>query len=88
MRSGGDAGAQARLQGPPPTEKLVAFFTGPVQVGADGRAQLHFDPKVDNCDPVVISLGREQALAVAHALAGRLAEWGDDSAAGAFDAAV
>lgn len=56
--------------------------------GADGRAQLHFDPKFDNCDPVVISLDREQALALAHALAGRLAGWGDDSAAEAFDAAI
>ena len=28
VRSGGDAGAQARLQAPPPTEQLVAFFTG------------------------------------------------------------
>ena len=34
VRSGGDAGAQARLQAPPPTEELVAYFTGPV----DGRA--------------------------------------------------
>ncbi|MGV2979249.1 hypothetical protein ACERNI_03455 [Camelimonas sp. ID_303_24] len=66
-------------------EAVSASVSAP---GADGRAQLHFDPKFDNCDPVVISLGREQALALAHALAGRLAEWGDDSAAGAFDAAV
>ena len=43
VRSGGDAGAQAKLQGPPPTEKLVAFFTGPLQVGADGRAQAGFE---------------------------------------------
>ncbi|MGL6209679.1 MAG: alpha-2-macroglobulin family protein, partial [Paracoccaceae bacterium] len=28
VRSGGDAGAQARLQAPPPTEELVAYFTG------------------------------------------------------------
>ncbi|SEM61693.1 hypothetical protein SAMN04488103_101641 [Gemmobacter aquatilis] len=43
VRSGGDAGAQARLQGPPPTEELVAYFTGPVQVGADGLARASFD---------------------------------------------
>ena len=43
VRSGGDAGAQARLQAPPPTEELVAYFTGPVQVGADGYARTSFN---------------------------------------------
>ncbi|MDQ1850037.1 MG2 domain-containing protein [Gemmobacter fulvus] len=43
VRSGGDAGAQARLQAPPPTEELVAYFTGPVAVGADGYARASFD---------------------------------------------
>ena len=43
VRSGGDAGAQARLQTPPPTEELVAYFTGPVEVGADGYARTTFD---------------------------------------------
>jgi alpha-2-macroglobulin len=43
VRSGGDAGAQARLQAPPPTEELVAYFTGPVTVGADGYARTSFD---------------------------------------------
>jgi hypothetical protein len=43
VRSGGDAGAQARLQAPPPTEELVAYFTGPVQVGPDGYARARFD---------------------------------------------
>jgi uncharacterized protein YfaS (alpha-2-macroglobulin family) len=42
VRSGGDAGAQARLQAPPPTEELVAYFTGPVQV-IDGVAAARFD---------------------------------------------
>jgi len=43
VRSGGDAGAQARLDAPPPTEELVAYFTGPVAVGADGYARATFD---------------------------------------------
>ncbi|MBL9051746.1 MAG: alpha-2-macroglobulin family protein [Tabrizicola sp.] len=43
VRSGGDAGAQARLQAPPPTEELVAYFTGPIEVGADGYARASFD---------------------------------------------
>lgn len=43
VRSGGDAGAQARLQAPPPTEELVAYFTGPVTVGPDGTARASFD---------------------------------------------
>jgi uncharacterized protein YfaS (alpha-2-macroglobulin family) len=42
VRSGGDAGAQARLQSPPPTEELVAYFAGPLVVGADGYARTSF----------------------------------------------
>lgn len=42
VRSGGDAGANARLQSPPPTEDLLAFFTGPLEVGADGYARTEF----------------------------------------------
>ena len=43
VRSGGDAGANARMKAPPPTEELVANFTGPVVVGEDGRAHVSFD---------------------------------------------
>ncbi|MGB8812618.1 MAG: alpha-2-macroglobulin family protein, partial [Paracoccaceae bacterium] len=43
VRSGGDAGLQAKLQAAPPTEELVAYFTGPVIVGADGYARTSFD---------------------------------------------
>ncbi|QYK42482.1 MAG: alpha-2-macroglobulin family protein [Paracoccaceae bacterium] len=43
VRSGGDAGAQARLQADPPTEELVAYFSGPVEVGTDGYARATFD---------------------------------------------
>ena len=43
VRSGGDAGAQARLQAPPPTEELVAYFVGPLKVGTDGYARASFD---------------------------------------------
>ena len=43
VRSGGDAGAGMRLQSPPPTEDLLAFFSGPVTIGADGRAVIGFD---------------------------------------------
>ena len=43
VRSGGDAGAQSKLLAPPPTEELVAFFSGPVEVGADGYARTSFD---------------------------------------------
>ncbi|KNG93824.1 alpha-2-macroglobulin family protein [Pseudaestuariivita atlantica] len=43
LRSGGDGGVEARLQSPPPTEELVAFFSGPVTVGADGLARVSFD---------------------------------------------
>ena len=40
VRSGGDAAASAQLQSPPPTEKLMAFFSGPITVGPDGRADV------------------------------------------------
>ncbi len=43
VRSGGDAGASMRLQSPPPTEDLVAYFTGPVTLGAGGKAEVAFD---------------------------------------------
>ncbi|MEB8389114.1 alpha-2-macroglobulin family protein [Rhodobacteraceae bacterium KMM 6894] len=43
VRSGGDAGSGMDLQSPPPTQDLVAYFTGPVQVGTDGMAQITFD---------------------------------------------
>ena len=43
IRSGGDAGAQARLSAPPPTEELVAYFEGPITVGPDGYARASFD---------------------------------------------
>ncbi|AXI44830.1 PAN domain-containing protein [Sulfitobacter sp. SK012] len=40
VRSGGDAASAAQLQSPPPTEKLMAFFAGPMVVGADGRVEI------------------------------------------------
>lgn len=42
VRSGGDAGG-SRLQADPPTEELVAWFTGPVEVGSDGFARAQLD---------------------------------------------
>ncbi|WP_306114646.1 MULTISPECIES: alpha-2-macroglobulin family protein [unclassified Roseovarius] len=43
VRSGGDAGNRMSLDAPPPTEKLVAFFTGPLTVDEDGTARAAFD---------------------------------------------
>jgi hypothetical protein len=42
IRTGGDGGALV-AQGKPPTEKLVAFFSGPVRLDADGKATIDFD---------------------------------------------
>ncbi|TIW92151.1 MAG: hypothetical protein E5V57_30955, partial [Mesorhizobium sp.] len=42
LRTGGD-GANIQSQGSPPTEKLVAFFSGPVPLDADGKARIDFD---------------------------------------------
>jgi alpha-2-macroglobulin len=41
VRSGGDAGG-VKLQSPPPTEELVAYFSGPIAVGSDGYARSEF----------------------------------------------
>lgn len=41
VRSGGDA-ARIDRSAPPPTEELVAFFSGPVEL-VDGRAEVGFD---------------------------------------------
>ena len=43
VRSGGDADNGMRLAAPPPTEELVAFFSGAVTVGPDGTARVSFD---------------------------------------------
>ncbi|MCC0063345.1 MAG: alpha-2-macroglobulin family protein [Defluviimonas sp.] len=43
VRSGGDAAAGLKMQAPPPTEELVAYFSGPLTVGADGYARTDFD---------------------------------------------
>ena len=42
IRTGGDGGGMA-IEGSPPTEKLVAFFSGPVELDGDGRAVVSFD---------------------------------------------
>ena len=42
IRSGGDGGI-SRMKSPPPTQDLVAFFSGPLTVGADGRATARFE---------------------------------------------
>lgn len=42
LRTGGD-GAAMQSQGSPPTEKLVAYFSGPVQLDGAGKAIVDFD---------------------------------------------
>ncbi len=42
IRSGGDAAQGLKTQAPPPTEELVAYFSGPLTVGADGYARTEF----------------------------------------------
>ncbi len=43
VRSGGDGAGGERLQSPPPTQELMATFSGPVRVGADGEAFVNID---------------------------------------------
>ena len=42
LRSGGDGGL-ARFESPPPTQDLVAYFSGVLEVNAEGRATATFD---------------------------------------------
>ncbi len=42
MRSGGDEMGQMRMQATPPTEELMAQFSGPIEV-VNGKAVAHFD---------------------------------------------
>ena len=42
VRSGGDSGA-VRLSAPPPTQKLLAFYSGILKVDANGKASVSFD---------------------------------------------
>jgi uncharacterized protein YfaS (alpha-2-macroglobulin family) len=41
LRTGGDGGVS--LQASPPKEKLVAFFSGPLKLDAEGKAHVSFD---------------------------------------------
>ena len=43
LRSGGDGAMAERLQSPPPTEELVAYFSGPLTVGPDGTVETSFE---------------------------------------------
>jgi len=38
LREGGDASLAGNAEAPPPTEKLMSWFSGPLTVGADGTA--------------------------------------------------
>ncbi len=42
LRTGGDGGTMA-VEGSPPTEKLVAFFSGPVELDNEGKATIEFN---------------------------------------------
>jgi uncharacterized protein YfaS (alpha-2-macroglobulin family) len=43
VRSGGDDGSGMRMQSPPPTQDLMARFSGPVQVGDNGEAFVNIE---------------------------------------------
>ncbi|MDF1718013.1 MAG: alpha-2-macroglobulin family protein [Antarcticimicrobium sp.] len=43
VRSGGDSDSGQRMQSPPPTQDLMAVFSGPVQVGEDGATLVDID---------------------------------------------
>jgi alpha-2-macroglobulin len=57
VRSGGDASNRAAMDSPPPDQDLVAFFSGPVTVGADGTAQISFDIPAFNGTVRLMALG-------------------------------
>lgn len=43
VRSGGDEAGGMKRQSPPPTQELMATFSGPVRVGANGEAFVNID---------------------------------------------
>ena len=43
VRSGGDAGSGMQMQSPPPTQDLMAVFSGPLKVAADGTVDVPID---------------------------------------------
>ena len=42
MRSGGDAGSAMNTAGAPPVERTIAYYSGIVSVGSDGKAKVSF----------------------------------------------
>ncbi len=42
IRSGGDAGSAMNTAGAPPVERTIAYYSGIVSVGADGKAKVSF----------------------------------------------
>ena len=56
LRTGGDGGEGA-LSGNPPTEKLVAFFAGPVKLDAEGKAKVSFDIPQFNGTARIMAVG-------------------------------
>src|SRR5690625_808367 len=66
LREGGDA-AMARLKAPPPTEPLVAFFSGVVEVDEDGMAHAGFDLPDFNGTVRVMAIGWTES-ALGHAV--------------------
>ena len=69
LRTGGD-GAQMPTNGSAPTEKLVAFFSGPVRLDADGKATVNFDIPQFNGTVRVMTVAWTKD-AVGHATLGR-----------------
>jgi len=67
LRTGGD-GASLASEGSPPTEKLVAFFSGPVTLDANGKATVEFDIPQFNGTVRVMAVAWSKE-AVGHAVA-------------------
>jgi len=59
LRTGGDGGNMA-AEGSPPTEKLLALFSGPVELDSDGKATISFDVPQFNGTARVMSHGRRR----------------------------
>ncbi len=67
IRTGGDGGGMA-MEGSPPTEKLVAFFSGPVELDGEGRAAVSFDiPQFNGTARVMVVAWTKDAVGSASA---------------------
>ena len=66
LRTGGDGFDELSSSGNPPSQKLVAFFSGPVRLDEDGKTEIKFDiPQFNGAVRIMATAWSASALGVA-----------------------